>query len=43
MREPSDKEVQAYLQVFNDQVTYKEIAGAFWSGKEVRLRNYTSP
>ena len=36
-REPSASEVQAYmLHEFTGQVTYKEIAAAFRSGKEVR-------
>jgi hypothetical protein len=36
-------EVQAHLQCFNDEVTYKDVADAFCSGEEVRLRNFTSP
>jgi len=36
-REPSASKVQAYMRhQFEDQVTYKEIATAFRSGKEVR-------
>jgi hypothetical protein len=42
-REPSAMEVQAHFQRFNDQVTYKEVAAAFRSGEEVRLRDFTSP
>jgi hypothetical protein len=42
-REPSAIEVQAHLERFNEYVTYKEVAAAFRSGEEVRLRNFTSP
>jgi hypothetical protein len=42
-REPSAMEVQAHLQCFDDQVTYKEVAAAFRSGEEVRLRDFTFP
>ena len=31
-------EAQAHLQCFNDQVSYSEVAAAFRTGEEVRLK-----
>jgi hypothetical protein len=35
-------EVRAHFQSFDDQVTDKEVAAAFRSGEEVRLRDFTT-